>query len=96
MQYLYTNKPDKHCHKVKGVFGRPVQTCHIEELLKAGWVRDPSKVQTEEKKPGRDELALSLGIDLFDEDGNKLHYKLIDSAIKEAQNNVEHKEGRIS
>jgi len=103
MQYLYTNNPDKLCHKHKGAWGRPVNTCDIDDLLAKGWVRNADKLPKEsnseeeakeatqeESVLSRDELAVSLGINLLDADGKKLHYKLIDSAIKEAQANEHH------
>lgn len=98
MKYLYTDKPDDWCHEIKGfkgVYGKPVHDKDRSNLLKKGWQRLPEQVAPIDQEPelDRDELALSLGIDLFDENGKKKHYKLIDSAIKEAQSNVEHKEG---
>ena len=105
MKFLYTNNPDKYCHDFgEGVHGRPVHTSKIKEMLTNGWVRNAkqlskesnSKEKTKEAPKEkvvltRNELAESLGVSILDEQGNKLHYKLIDSAIKEAQAN-EHNE----
>lgn len=103
MKYLYTNNPDKYCHDFgDNVHGRPVHDSEERNLIDLGWVRDASKLPKTESKEvketeeesvlSRDELAKSLGISLHDDEGKKLHYKLIDSAIKEAQAN-EHNEG---
>ena len=53
--------------------------------------KETKEATKEESVLSRDDLAESLGISLVDEEGKKLHYKLIDSAIKEAQAN-EHNE----
>lgn len=105
MKFLYTNNPDKHCHDFgNGVYGRPVHTSSVAKLLSEGWVRnekllakksdskeEAKKTTKEESVLNRDELAESLGISLVDDEGKKLHYKLIDTAIKKAQLN-EHNE----
>lgn len=105
MKFLYTTNPDKHCHDFKdGTYGRPAHGYELSKLLSEGWVFDVNKLakESDSKKEtkeatkeesvlSRDDLAKSLGISLVDEDGKKLHYKLIDSAIKEAQAN-EHNE----
>ena len=110
MKFLYTTKPDKYCHDFgEGVHGRPVHTSKIKEMLDKGWVRDAkqltkesgsSKAETKEATKekgllGRDELAKSLDIKLTDDEGKKLHYKLIDGLIEKAQAN-EHNEGQAS
>ena len=102
MIYLFTNEPDEHCHEINGVYGRPVHNYEKKALISKGWVKNASELSKAESKEveeteeeavlSRDDLAESLGIDLFDAEGKKLHYKLIDSAIKEAQAN-EHNEG---
>ncbi len=39
MKYLYTTKPDEHCHEVEpGIWGRPAHTHEQPKLRKAGWV----------------------------------------------------------
>lgn len=101
MRFMYTTTPDKHCHDFgNGVYGRPVFQDQEAGLIKKGWVFNENKLPKTEKAEetkeevknlSRDELAESLGVSLFDEDGKKLHYKLIDRAIKEAQNG-EHNE----
>jgi len=106
MKFLYTSNPDKFCHDYgEGVHGRPVHTSKIKEMLAKGWVRNAKQLSKESNSKEkakeapkekvvltRNELAESLGVSILDEQGNKLHYKLIDSAIKEAQAN-EHNEG---
>ena len=91
----------------KGDQSKPVHTTQQPAYIKDGWSfkkgathakESDSKAEAkeapkEESVLSRDELAESLGISLYDEDGKKLHYKLIDSAIKEAQSNGEHNEG---
>lgn len=86
----------------KGSESKPVQEYMCSVLLKEGWTyhraetkESDSKEETEEvkdKATARKELAESLGVAVVDEEGKPLHYKLIDSAIKEAQEN-EHNEG---
>ena len=99
MKFLYTTKPDDHCHDFKdGTFGRPVHTTEMKALIEKGWVRNAnelakesnSKKETkeatkEESVLSRDDLAESLGISLVDEDGKKRHYKLIQADIDKAQ-----------
>jgi hypothetical protein len=101
MRYLYTNSPDESCHEIYGVYGRPVHEYEKKGLLAKGWVQNVSELskteveETEEKKDKATErklLAESLGVAVVDEEGKPLHYKLIDSAIKEAQEN-EHNQG---
>jgi hypothetical protein len=39
MKYLYTTKPDDHCHEFEpGIYGRPAHTTEQPKLRKAGWV----------------------------------------------------------
>ena len=106
MKFLYTTNPDKYCHDYgEGVHGRPVHTSKIKEMLAKGWVRNANELSKESNSKEKakeapkekvilltcNEVAKSLGVSILDEQGNKRHYKLIDSAIKEAQAN-EHNE----
>jgi hypothetical protein len=81
--------------------GKAVHNYQFNELKANGWSfsNDSSLVKKEmpsfadlKKDLSRNELAESLGISMVGEDGKKLHYKLIDSAIKEALAD-EHHEG---
>ena len=101
MIYLYTDKPDDTCHEINGVYGRPVHSYEKESLLKKGWVKNASQLskaksekaeETKTQAELRKELAREFNIPVADSEGKPLHYRLIDSAIKEAQAN-EHNEG---
>ncbi len=105
MKYLFTNNPDDGCHEINGVYGRPVHQSQIPKLLRMGWKsnasdlpqaeevkKEETKVEVKDKATQRKELAISLNVPIVDEDGEPLHYKLIDSAIKEAQEANEHNE----
>lgn len=96
MIYLYTKTKTEDVHEVKaGIYGRPVHTHEIKKLMSKGWARNPADLlDIEPPKPEktREEVAEELGISIYDEDGKKLHYKLIDSAIQEHLKN-EHNEG---
>lgn len=94
MKYLYTDKPDEGCHEVDGVYGRPVHSHQVTKLLRLGWkanvadvpsTKKSKKETTKDSATIRKELALSLGVAITDENGDPLHYKLIDSAIEKAQ-----------
>lgn len=100
MKYLYTDKPGEGCHEVNGVYGRPVHSHQVTKLLRAGWKANPAdlpKAKESKKEAKKDsatmrkELALSLNVAITDDNGDPLHYKLIDSAIEKAQAN-EHNE----
>ena len=108
MKYMYTNEPDKLCHAINGVMGRPVGTLEQKKLKLEGWVFDASKLtkesnskaETKEAKKEesvltRKEKAAKYGVSVTDENGNKIHYKLLDGLIEEAQAN-EHNEGKSS
>ena len=102
MRYMYTDKPDETCHEINGVYGRPVFNHEESKLKKLGWSLNPNDVRKAESKEvkeaekesvlSRDELAESLGVSLYDEEGKKRHYKLIQADIEKAQEN-EHNEG---
>lgn len=60
MKYLYTTKPDEHCHEVEpGIYGRPAQTYEQPKLRKLGWVYNISELKGDdhvrEEKEGREE-----------------------------------------
>lgn len=60
MKYLYTTKPDEHCHEVEpGIYGRPAQTSEQSKLRKLGWVYHISDLKGDahvrEEKEGRKE-----------------------------------------
>lgn len=60
MKYLYTTKPDDHCHEVEpGIYGRPAQTSEQAKLRKLGWVYHISDLKGDdhvrEEKEGRQE-----------------------------------------
>lgn len=98
MKFMYTTTPDKHCHDFgNGIYGRPIFAGDQKAKLKDGWKFDEKQLPKAESKKAeevkevksRDEIAESLGISLYDEEGKKRHYKLIQADI-EAQN--EHNE----
>ena len=104
MKYMYTNEPDELCHAINGVMGRPVGTLEQKTLKLKGWVFDASKVKESNRKAEakeapkeedglltRNEKAAKYGVKITDENGNKIHYKLLDGLILKAQSN-EHKE----
>ena len=110
MKYMYTNEPDKLCHAINGVMGRPVNTSDQKALGAKGWVFDASKLAKKEgggsketkeatqEKDGvltRNEKAAKYGIKITDENGNKIHYKLLDGLIEQAQAD-EHNQGHTS
>jgi len=59
MKYLYTNTPDEGCHKIKGVYGRPVHTSEQPKLRKLGWVDNVNQLKGADhglrKEEGREE-----------------------------------------
>jgi hypothetical protein len=88
----------------KGEESKPVHGYLCAEHLSQGWTyhyveakqsnskKEAKETEKKESVLTRNELAKSLGVAVKDKDGKPLHYKLIDSAIKEAQAN-EHNEG---
>ena len=87
MKYMYTDKPDDTCHKINGVYGRPVNTQEQLKLKAKGWKFKPEEVEKKEvkKEPVKlsiPEQAKALGIDTVDEDGKKIHYKLLAKSIE--------------
>ena len=108
MKYMYTNNPDKLCHAINGVMGRPVGTFEQKTLITKGWVFDVNKLakksdskaeaketKKEESVLTRNEKADKYGVKITDDQGNKIHYKLLDGLIEQAQAN-EHNERRTS
>ena len=111
MRYMYTTEPDKLCHAINGVMGRPVGTLEQKTLKTKGWVFDASKLAKKEsggskaeakeatkEKDGvltRNEKAAKYGIKITDDKGNKIHYKLLDGLIEQAQAD-EHNERHAS
>ena len=74
----------------KGGESKAVHTAQLKTYLADGWTYHKAEPKQEPKELSRDELAESLGLNILDEDGKKLHYKLIDSLIKEAQDGDKH------
>ena len=68
MKYLYTTKPDEHCHEVEpGIYGRPAQTSEQAKLRKLGWVYHISDLKgddhvREEKEGRQEEVEVSRSI----------------------------------
>ena len=85
MKYMYTNDPDDTCHKVNGVYGRPVNTQDQLKLKAKGWAFNPNQlVEVEKKEPVKlsiPEQAKALGIET-EKDGKKIHYKLVAKSIE--------------
>lgn len=60
MRYMYTTKPDEHCHEVeKGIYGRPVHSYQESALQKQGWALNISNLRgtsdVRQKEEGREE-----------------------------------------
>lgn len=55
MKYLYTTKPDEGCHRINGVYGRPVHTSEQKSLKAKGWKENPDELREEE---GREEAEV--------------------------------------
>lgn len=55
MKYLYTTEPDEGCHKINGVYGRPVHTSEQAELRKAGWVDNINQLKEDDHGLRKDE-----------------------------------------
>lgn len=59
MKYLYTTEPDEGCHKINGVYGRPVHTSEQAKLRKLGWVDNINQLKEADhglrKEEGREE-----------------------------------------
>lgn len=80
MKYLYTNEPDEGCHKVNGVYGRPVHTSEQESLRKLGWVDNINQLKEADnglrEEEGREEKEVTSDLaDLYEEViGKKPHH----------------------
>lgn len=56
MKYLYTTKPDKHCHEVApGIYGRPTHTTEQPKLRKLGWADSIHKLKEADHGLRKDE-----------------------------------------
>lgn len=96
MKYLYTTTPDEGCHKINGVYGRPVHT-HEQPTLKAkGWKENPDDLREEEGREEAEEVieeATDEMAKLYEEViGKKPHHKMkfetMKAKVDEALNNV--------
>lgn len=80
MKYLYTDKPDEGCHKVNGVYGRPVHTDEEKKLKAAGWKEHTYELQqhTEEEQEAEEEVIPEDDLrKLYEETfGEKPHHKM--------------------
>ena len=83
MKYMYTNEPDETCHKINGVYGRPVNTQEQLKLKAKGWTFKPEKKEPKKEpvKLSIPEQAKALGIET-EKDGKKIHYKLLAKSIE--------------
>jgi hypothetical protein len=93
MKYLYTKKPDDHCHEFEpGIYGRPAHTTEQPKLRKAGWVDSIAKLKGADhglrKEEGREEKEVNGGdyavwADLYEEKfGKRPHHKAKLETIK--------------
>jgi len=57
MKYLYTTEPDEGCHKINGVYGRPVHTSEQSKLKAKGWKENPNELRKEEGREEEKEVA---------------------------------------
>lgn len=88
MKYLYTTDPDEGCHKISGVYGRPVHTSEQPTLKAKGWKENPDDLREEE---GREEKEVSENMDLdgylrlkYEEViGKKPHHKMKRETMQE-------------
>jgi len=86
MKYMYTDSPDEGCHKIHGVYGRPVQTSEQRKLLKQGWSFTPDGIRQEQgqekDRQGREEVdspdqVLEEARDLYEQMfGKRPHHKM--------------------
>ena len=89
MKYLYTTKPDDHCHEFEpGIYGRPAHTTEQPKLRKAGWVDSIAKLKEADhglrKEEGREE---GQEVTIFEEYearfGKKPHHKMKAETIRQ-------------
>lgn len=88
MKYLYTTEPDEGCHKINGVYGRPVHTSEQSKLKAKGWKENPNELREEE---GREEKEVVENMDLdgylrlkYEEViGKKPHHKMKRETMQE-------------
>lgn len=85
MKYLYTTKPDEHCHEVEpGIWGRPVQTYEQPKLRKKGWTYTVNELKEagdglrkEEEREETEEEVTDEMAKLYEEViGKKPHHKM--------------------
>ncbi len=54
MRYMYTTDPDEGCHKINGVYGRPVHTSEQRKMLKQGWRFNPDGLRNERQEEAQE------------------------------------------
>lgn len=74
MKYLYTTEPDESCHKIHGVYGRPVHTSEQKSLKAKGWKENPDELREEAEEVGEDDRE--VWADLYEDKlGKRPHHK---------------------
>lgn len=97
MKILYsTTKLKNSFEYADGIYGAVVHTSNIAAMKAKGWVSNPAKIAVDTVKSDEDidgdgkvnryDDALELGIDIYDENGKKKHWRLIDRLIEEKLN----------
>lgn len=89
MKYLYTTKPDEGCHRINGVYGRPVHTSEQKSLKAKGWKENPNELREEERREEAEEVGENMDFDDYlrikyeQVIGKKPHHKLKRETMQE-------------
>lgn len=86
MKTLYTTKNEKGTYEhSKGIYAKVVQSCDELKLIRAGWVKDPSKLEVKKEKIDYKMLAEQYGIPT-EVDGKPVHHKTLIKQVEEKLN----------